>query len=90
MQWEAPRYLAQANSISRIPSAVTGYFGITKGTVSQTRNPSEHRGLVRKISAAGERLSVTLDLTVVGRDLLREDLVSTLPVAATVLPNPNE
>jgi len=86
VQWEALRYLARANRFSRSPSAVTGYLGITKGTVSQTLNALERKGLVRKTTAAGDRRNVTLEVTEAGRNLLRDDPIESLSVAATGLP----
>jgi len=86
VQWEALRYLARANRFSRTPSAVTGYLGITKGTVSQTLNALERKGLVQKATAVGDRRNVTLELTEAGCKLLRDDPILTLSVAAADLP----
>lgn len=71
-QWEALRFLARANRFSRTPSAVTAYLGMTKGTVSQTLNALERKGLLRKVSDAANRRTVRLELTDRGLALLQQ------------------
>ncbi|MEI2422048.1 helix-turn-helix domain-containing protein, partial [Arthrospira platensis SPKY2] len=41
-------YLSRANRYSDLPIAISEYFGITRGTVSQTLGVLERKGLVRK------------------------------------------
>lgn len=77
-QWEALRYLARANRFSRSPGALTAYLGMTKGTVSQTLQALERKGLVEKKTAPTDRRGVAIDLTPAGTALLGED-----PLAAT-------
>ena len=72
-QWEALRYLARANRFSRTPGAVTAYLGMTKGTVSQTLGALENKGLIHKKSDTGDRRSVHLELTSLGRRVLEQD-----------------
>ncbi len=81
-QWEALRYLARANRFSRSPSAVTAYLGMTKGTVSQTLNALERKGLIRKKSDPADRRNLQLELTARGAALLRRDPVEALTTAA--------
>ncbi|MEH6631203.1 MAG: MarR family winged helix-turn-helix transcriptional regulator [Halopseudomonas aestusnigri] len=72
-QWDALRYLAQANRFSRSPGALTSYLGATKGTISQTLMSLEKKGLVEKTQDPNDKRSVGLDLTTVGKNLARED-----------------
>lgn len=55
-------YLAQANHYSNLPIAIAEYFGITRGTVSQTLAVLERRGLLCKApdSRHGKRLRLSL------------------------------
>lgn len=77
-QWEALRYLARANRFSRSPGALTIYLGMTKGTVSQTLQALERKGLIEKQAAAGDRRGVKIDLTKAGEKLLANDPLSDL------------
>lgn len=79
VQWEALRYVGRANRFSRTPAALTAYLGLTKGTVSQTINALESRGLVVKRVDPGDRRSRRLSLSPAGRTLLGRD-----PLAQTV------
>ena len=74
-QWEALRYLARANRFSRTPSGLTAYLGMTKGTVSQTLNALERKGLVRKKTDPADRRQVGVELTAKARRLLDRDPV---------------
>lgn len=62
-QWEVLRYLGRCNRFSNTATAVTAYLGSTKGTVSQTLNALERKGLIARtkdrVSARIIRLSVT-------------------------------
>ena len=84
-QWEALRYLARANRFSRSPSAVTAYLGMTKGTVSQTLNALERKGLIGKQTDPADRRNVRIDLTAEAKALLRDDPVGTLLASASGL-----
>ena len=72
-QWDALRYLAQANRHSRTPSALAAYLGATKGTTSQTVSALEEKGLLRRLSESADRRSVQLELTKEGSALLASD-----------------
>jgi len=79
VQWEVLRYLKKANRFSQTAAALTAYLGITKGTVSQTLNALEAKGLVKKQVDTKDRRSKRLTLTAKGKKLLSRD-----PLAATV------
>lgn len=85
-QWEALRYLARANRFSRTPSGLTAYLGMTKGTVSQTLNALERKGLLRKRSDPADRRQLRIELTAKGRRLLAQDPLEALRQAAAALP----
>lgn len=84
-QWEALRYLARANHFSRSPSAVTAYLGMTKGTVSQTLNALERKGLIAKENDPADRRNVRIALTKAGHSLLARDPVQAMVEAAARL-----
>lgn len=48
VQLEALVYFSAANRYSDTPKALTEYFGVTKGTISQTIKVLEREGLIRK------------------------------------------
>lgn len=79
VQWEALRYLDKANRFSRTAAALTAYLGLTKGTVSQTLNGLEQKGLVKKQVDLTDRRSKHLSLSAKGTRLLQRD-----PLLATV------
>jgi DNA-binding MarR family transcriptional regulator len=64
--------LARANRFSRTPGTLALWLGLTKGTVSQTINALEDRGLLTKEPGA-DRRSVHLNLTTKGREVLSRD-----------------
>ena len=84
-QWEALRYLARANRFSRTPSGLTAYLGMTKGTVSQTLNALERKGLVAKHVDPADRRQVRIDLTAAGARVLKQDPIDALSRAASDL-----
>jgi len=85
-QWEALRYLARANQFSRNPSAVTAYLGMTKGTVSQTLNAMERKGLIRKKTDPTNRRNVHLELTKAASFVLERDPINALSEMTQDLP----
>ncbi len=85
-QWDALRYLAQANKFSRSPSALTAYLGATKGTISQTLMSLEKKGLVEKTQDPNDKRSVGLDLTTAGKALAKEDALRPFANVIEVLP----
>jgi DNA-binding MarR family transcriptional regulator len=78
VHWEVLRFLAKANRFSRSPGALTEYLGSTKGTVSQTVQALERRGLVARQSVAGDGRAVELNLTAGGEEALRNDPIAML------------
>ncbi len=80
-QWEALRFFSQANRFSSNPSALTGYLGVTKGTVSQTINALKRKGLLEKKKEEGDRRAVNIVLTKQGQDKLREDPLQELTLS---------
>ncbi|MAW81454.1 MAG: MarR family transcriptional regulator [Parvularcula sp.] len=89
-QWEALRYLARANRFSRSPGALTSYLGMTKGTVSQTLQALERKGLIEKQAASGDRRGVKLDLTSAGDRLLTHDPLGDLDASINALPKEDQ
>ncbi|WP_299380956.1 MarR family transcriptional regulator [uncultured Kiloniella sp.] len=85
-QWDALRYLDQANCFSRNPSALTSYLGATKGTISQTLMSLEKKGLVVKTQHPQDKRSVTLELTGKGENLVQEDALQPFQEVLTTLP----
>ena len=81
-QWEALRYIARANRYSASPTALADYGGSTKGTASQTLIALEAKGFVRRVRDECDRRKVTLALTKQGVDLIAEDPLCQLSVAA--------
>lgn len=63
-------YLGVANRYSDLPIAVAEYFGITRGTVSQTLAVLERRGLITKMPDARHGRRIHLQLTHEGEALL--------------------
>ena len=88
VQWEALRYLGCANRFSRTPAALTAFLGLTKGTVSQTLNALEAKGLVAKHVDPKDRRSKRLSLSPSGRTLLALDPLAETAAAARRLPEP--
>ncbi len=85
VQWETLRYLHKANRFSRTAAAVTAYLGLTKGTVSQTLNALESRGLVAKRIDPKDRRSKRLSLSAKGKRLLRKDPLGVTVTAVNAL-----
>ena len=85
VQWEALRYLARANPVSRSPKGVTAYLGLTKGTVSQTLITLERKGLLTRHERDGDARGIQLDLTSEGQALLRQDPLNGLDEALDAL-----
>lgn len=81
-QWEALRFIAQANKFSRTPSALAEYLGATKGTVSQTLIALENKGLITRCKKTDDRRQVDLCLTEAGQTMLGNDPMQTLERAS--------
>jgi DNA-binding MarR family transcriptional regulator len=84
-QWEALRFIAQANKLSRTPSALAEYLGATKGTVSQTLIALENKGLITRCKKTCDRRQVELCLTEAGQAMLAKDPMQTLQRAAAAM-----
>ncbi len=65
-------YLHTCNSYSNTAASVTEYFGLTKGTVSQTLQVLERRGFIEKIQDAEDARIIHLALLQPGFELLTE------------------
>jgi DNA-binding MarR family transcriptional regulator len=66
------QYLAQANRYSDLPIAIAEYFGITRGTVSQTLAVLERKALVVKQADARHGKRIHLKLTPAGMAVLQD------------------
>lgn len=85
-------YLAQANRYSDLPIAIAEYFGITRGTVSQTLAVLERKGLLTKEPDRRHGKRVHLRLTPSGEVVLKgawtervQQALATLPVDSGAL-----
>ncbi len=81
-QWEALRFLANANRVSRTPGGLANFLGTTKGTASQTLISLEGKGLVSRVRSDSDRRVVVLELTEDGHRTLDRDPM--LTVAGTI------
>ncbi len=70
VHFETLRYLSQCNRYSDTPLAVAEFLGVTKGTVSQTLEMLEQKGLLRRWSDTKDKRLVHLDPTAKGRELI--------------------
>ncbi len=68
-------YLMRANRYSDLPIAIAEYFGVTRGTVSQTLAVLERKGLLTKEPDARHGKRVQLKLTPAGESVLGESWV---------------
>lgn len=66
------QYLDQANRYSNLPIAIAEYFGITRGTVSQTLAVLERKGLVTRQADARHGRRIHLQLSPAGGAALRD------------------
>jgi DNA-binding MarR family transcriptional regulator len=82
VQLDALNYLAMCNRYSNTPLAVAEYLGLTKGTVSQTLNVLEARGLISKTADAEDKRQVRLKITTTGVAVLRDGIPAPLLAAA--------
>jgi DNA-binding MarR family transcriptional regulator len=79
---EALHYLAICNRYSNTPLAVTEFLGLTRGTVSQTLNVLEDKGLVVREPDLKDKRVVHLRLTEAGMQLLDSAVPAPLLQAA--------
>lgn len=80
-------YLAQANRYSDIPIAIAEYFGITRGTVSQSLAVLERKGLLVKVRDASHGRRVHLKLTRTGKAVLKRSWAERVDEAVSLLPS---
>lgn len=79
-------YLERANRYSDLPIAVAEYLGITRGTVSQSLQLLERRGLLVKQADPEHGRRVHLVLTRAGKALVRDCWSRRLQTALEALP----
>jgi DNA-binding MarR family transcriptional regulator len=72
VQLQMLAYLQNCNRYSNSPVAVAEYFGLTKGTVSQSLKLLEDRGLIEKTIDGQDKRIVRLSVTEAGRAVLDE------------------
>lgn len=65
-------YLAHCNKMSDTPAAVAEYFGLTKGTVSQSLQVLERKGYIEKRPNELDRRILHLSLSEAGERVLEE------------------
>ena len=79
-------YLSRANRYSDLPIAIAEYFGITRGTVSQTLGVLERKGLVRKRPDPRHGRRVHLALTPAGERVLKDSWAQRIEEALDAAP----
>jgi DNA-binding MarR family transcriptional regulator len=79
-------YLARANRYSDIPIAIAEYFGITRGTVSQSLAVLERRGLLVKEPDARHGKRIHLRLTRAGSAVLKDTWAQRMNQALHAMP----
>jgi len=79
-------YLTRANRYSDIPIAIAEYFGITRGTVSQTLALLEQKGLLSKERDPHHGKRVHFQLTPAGEMILRESWPKRIEQALSEMP----
>lgn len=79
-------YLARANRYSDLPIAVAEYFGITRGTVSQTLTVLERKGYVQRTPDTRDKRRVHLRLTAAGEGVLQDSWTGRIEAALDSLP----
>lgn len=76
VQIEALHYLSICNRYSNTPKGVTEYLGQTKGTVSQSLNVLERKGLLLKKADVKDKRVTRLHVSTAGRKLLQRAIPS--------------
>ena len=79
---EVLHYLSLCNRYSDTPMGVTDYMGQTKGTVSQTLNVLEKKGLLSKHPDSRDKRMTHLKVSSAGKKLLQAAIPSSLFVNA--------
>ena len=70
VQLEALHYLSRCNKYSNNGMGVTEYFGLTKGTVSQTLRALENKGFVTRRPHSRDRRKIQLEVTDAGKEVM--------------------
>lgn len=76
IQLNALHFLQRSNRYSNTPQGVTEYFGLTKGTVSQTLMALESKGFIKKNPDKKDGRVVHMDVTRAGGKLLDKAMPS--------------
>jgi len=79
-------YLERANRYSDLPIAIAEYFGITRGTVSQTLTVLERKGYLQRAADARDKRRVHFKLTTAGGRVLQDSWASRIEAALGSLP----
>lgn len=74
-------YLARANAYSDIPIAIAEYFGITRGTVSQSLKVLERKGLLERRPDERHGRRIHLQVTSAGREVLDDGWAGRIEMA---------
>lgn len=85
-QWAVLRYFARANRFSRTPSAFAAFHATTRGTASQTIKSLNNQGYLSRIRSENDKRSIQLVLTDKAKDILANDPLESLVLAADSLP----
>lgn len=67
-------FLSSCNKYSNTPAGITEYFGITKGTISQTLNVLEKNKLITRSADKKDLRVVHVELTKKAVDLLKNEI----------------
>lgn len=79
-------YLSRANRYSDLPIAIAEYFGITRGTVSQSLAVLERKGMLRKRPDPRHGRRLHLVLTPAGERVLRDSWARRIDEALEAAP----
>ena len=88
VEWDALRFLARANRLSRNPGGIAAGLGITKGAASQTVAALARLGLVLRLPDPLDGRGLALDLTQGGRRMVEADPLMAIAAAIAALPAP--
>jgi DNA-binding MarR family transcriptional regulator len=88
VEWDALRFLARANRLSRNPGGIAAGLGITKGAASQIVAALARLGLVLRLPDPVDGRGLALDLTQGGRRMAEADPLMAIAAAIAALPAP--
>ncbi len=72
VHFEVLNYLAYSNQYTDTPTATAAYFGMTRGTVSQSLIVLEKKGYIEKNKDETDRRIIHVHLQPLGRDILKK------------------